>query len=138
MNHYIGQLVRPDGHVLTEQVTSHDLPPGFGYAWGDHRQPGFGTIRGEVYGRFRREGDDAWMVVYYWPDGPDSLPMYCDHTGKGSFLSMNPDDMDIPRGDTPAVLYAVGRPAPAAVPRPWQRAVARAWSLLRDILLASS
>jgi hypothetical protein len=101
----IGQLVRPDGTVLTEGVSSEDYGPIFG-------GPGFTDraewqITGPVYGRWRYMNDGEWLVTHYWVNGPNALPAFCDLTGEGRFHSMSPDDPAMERDDTAQALKAI-------------------------------
>jgi hypothetical protein len=85
----IGQLVRPDGTVVTEDISPENYGPTFGEP--DWRDPA-GDILGPVYGRWRYTDESEWRVTHYWMNGPHHLPAFYDLTGEGKFHSMNPDD----------------------------------------------
>ena len=92
----IGQLVRPSGSIITEGLSPETDGPTFGHGdWQD-----LFTIQGPVYGRWRYSDENEWRVTYYWPNGPDALPAFADHTGEGRFHSMNPDDPTMERDET--------------------------------------
>ena len=85
----IGQLVRPDGTVLTEGEAYPAVGPDFGYTWGrEYNDPIFGP----VYARWRYENEDEWRLVWYFPNGPGQLPRFEDNTGAGNFLPFRPGD----------------------------------------------
>jgi hypothetical protein len=98
----IGQIVRPDGTVLTEGASPEDCGYTFGYF--GYR---FDPIQGAAYGRWRYSDEGTWRVVAYWPDGPDSLPAFADNTGEGRFHSMNPDDPAMERDEAAQRLRAL-------------------------------
>lgn len=98
----LGQLVRPDGTVLTEGQSAEEYGPTFGY----FPQEGF-EIAGTAYGRWRYSDETEWRVIHYWPDGPYRLPAFADSTGEGRFHSMNPDDPAMERDEVAAALRAV-------------------------------
>jgi hypothetical protein len=99
----IGQLVRPDGALLTEGLAPED----YGLTFGPAPRGPQEWITGPVYGRWRYADEDQWRVTHYWPDGPDSLPAFADHTGEGQFHSMNPDDPAMPRDEVARALRTV-------------------------------
>lgn len=106
----IGQLVRPDGSVLTEGLSSEEYGPTFGYnAWTDDE-----GIKGPIYGRWRFTDEDQWRVTYYWPKGEGSLPMYVDNTGEGQFMSFDPRHPSIERDDAALALRKVIAASPSS------------------------
>ena len=102
----IGQLVRPDGTVISAASTVN--VPSFGgpTIWGP---PEF-QITGAVYGRWRYADETEWRVTYYWPDGPLNFPAFADHTGEGRFHSMNPDDPAMERDEAAEALRMIVTP----------------------------
>ena len=97
----IGQLVRPDGTVLTGGLSPDYYGPVFGYSRAGTE---FGSIVGAVYGRWRYADEEQWRVPHYWPNGPDDLPAFADLTGEGRFHSMNPDDPAMERDEVARAL----------------------------------
>lgn len=97
----IGQLVRPDGTVLTEGISWEDYGPTFG--------PDPMWTGKPVYGRWRYLDEDEWRVTNYWPNGPQAFPAFADHTGEGSFHSMNLDDPAMERDEVAQALRRVSR-----------------------------
>ena len=102
----IGQLVRPDGTVLTEGMSPEQYGPTFGPDPRDLYSP-YGPPSEPVYGRWRYAGEGEWRVTHYWPNGPGSLPVFIDLTGEGRFHSMNPADRGMERDETARQLTAV-------------------------------
>jgi hypothetical protein len=95
MDCWITQLVRPNGTVLTESLSSEDYGPSFLIP---HPQED-DLIEGETYGRCRLSSSTSWLVTHYWPNGPHYLPAFSDHTGEGHFISCDPADSPRPRND---------------------------------------
>jgi hypothetical protein len=101
MSIWIGQVVRPDGTVLTENVSPEPYGPSL---YWPRFELGEDPIRGEAYGRWRLSDAGEWQVTYWWPNGPGGLPAFCDHTGNGEFVPVNADEPNRPRGTTASQL----------------------------------